>query len=203
MQPTNSSATRRIWTGNSIAPWTNWSVCNGSTEVKACRRLSTLIWVRRLRVFAKQSQEVIYFQRGFGDKPSIALDFEWVSKNRGPEEEEPRRVVCPCRDGRSYRAAALLFPARGWTATIWPIHSQPQNRLVQAVARECNKFHLRRFPTNSQLNSIDIPRHSIARFLTLRPERFSMGGAQDVSRFGASFRRCASDPLRAADLGVQ
>ena len=40
-QPTNFSATRLIWTGNFIAPWTNWSVCNGSAEGKTCRRLST------------------------------------------------------------------------------------------------------------------------------------------------------------------
>jgi len=43
MQPTNYSATKLTWTGNSIAPWTNWSVCKGSVGAKTCHRLLTLI----------------------------------------------------------------------------------------------------------------------------------------------------------------
>ena len=43
-QPTTSSATKLTWTGNFIAPWTNWSVYKGSDEEKTCRLLSTSIW---------------------------------------------------------------------------------------------------------------------------------------------------------------
>jgi hypothetical protein len=58
-QPTNCSATMLTRTGNFIARWTNWSFCNGSAEAKTCRRLSTLIWGKGARLFAKQSQETL------------------------------------------------------------------------------------------------------------------------------------------------
>jgi hypothetical protein len=43
MPPTNFSATRLTWTGNSIVRWTSWSVCNDSAVAKRCRLLSISI----------------------------------------------------------------------------------------------------------------------------------------------------------------
>ena len=44
---------RETWTGNSIARWTNWSVCNANARAKTCRRLSTSIWEGGTRLFCE------------------------------------------------------------------------------------------------------------------------------------------------------
>jgi hypothetical protein len=61
-KPTNSCATKLTWTGNSIALWTSWNVCNDSAGEKQYRLLSTLTWEEADSLFAKQSQEVLSFQ---------------------------------------------------------------------------------------------------------------------------------------------
>jgi len=38
-QPTGFSAMKPTWTGNFIALWTSWSVCNDSAGAKQCRLL--------------------------------------------------------------------------------------------------------------------------------------------------------------------
>jgi hypothetical protein len=58
------------WTGNSIAPWTNWSACNGSAVGKEFPRRSNVNLGRRCQAFfAKQSREVLCFQPDY-QKPS-------------------------------------------------------------------------------------------------------------------------------------
>jgi hypothetical protein len=53
-------ATRLIWTGNFIAPWTSSSVCNGSEEAKMFRRLSTSIWVGGPRLFLRNKAKKLF-----------------------------------------------------------------------------------------------------------------------------------------------
>jgi hypothetical protein len=61
-QVTNSYAMRLTWIGNFIARWISWNACNDSAGEKQCRLLSTLTWEGVDSLFAKQSQEVLYFQ---------------------------------------------------------------------------------------------------------------------------------------------
>src|ERR1700676_739282 len=61
IKPTNFCATKLIWTGNSIARWISWSVCNDSAEERQCRLRSTSIWEEGDSLFSKQSQEVLCF----------------------------------------------------------------------------------------------------------------------------------------------
>jgi hypothetical protein len=44
--------TRITWIGNSIGPWTNWSVCKGGAKAKMSRHRTTSIW-KEVSLFAR------------------------------------------------------------------------------------------------------------------------------------------------------
>src|SRR5207302_2946648 len=71
MQRARLSDMKLTWIGNFIAPWTNWSVCNGSVRARRCLRHLTLIWGTGTSIFAKQSQS--YWSSTFRPQPARAL----------------------------------------------------------------------------------------------------------------------------------
>jgi hypothetical protein len=61
------------WTGNFIAPWTNWSVYRGSAEEKMCRLPSTLIWGEGGNIFLpNKAKKCFVFNRHVSRSDKIA-----------------------------------------------------------------------------------------------------------------------------------
>ncbi len=61
-QPTNSRATMLIWTGNSIARWISWSVCNDCAGRNSAAASQYQFRKTEIDPLPKQSQEAVCFQ---------------------------------------------------------------------------------------------------------------------------------------------
>jgi hypothetical protein len=81
------------WTGNFVAPWTNWSVYRGSVEEKMCRRPSTLIWREGDNIFCETKPRSALFSAYFFHRASLV--------NAVPHQAHFLACLCSGRRNRS------------------------------------------------------------------------------------------------------
>jgi hypothetical protein len=125
---TSYSATRLTLTGNFLAAWTNWNVCNGDAKAKTCRRLSMSIWVGGPRPFCETKPRTHLFSLGGpltwgGAKPNIALQRScspWSWAGEDAPEMMPAGVTLHGSEETGPRTAERLPPFRhaAWKAKL-------------------------------------------------------------------------------------